>query len=299
MWRDKVAEASDFAASPAQRSIVLLTGLSGAGKTTALKAFEDIGFEAVDNVPFTLLDALIADPVPNRLAIGLDVRTRGFEASRLLQIKEQLDGDPSTAVSLVYLNCDDDTMLRRFSETRRRHPLSGSGTARDGVARERALLAPVLAEADRVVDTSLMTPGALKSWVSGGFDASGPSGMFVQVVSFSFRQGLPREADLVFDVRFLANPHYIPELRPQTGLDPAVADHIRGDPGADTLLSILESFLTFALPRYEQEGKSYLTIGVGCTGGRHRSVFVVEQLARLLVRQGWPVSTAHRELGAG
>tara|TARA_R110002096_G_scaffold105704_20_gene232514 strand:- start:320 stop:1219 length:900 start_codon:yes stop_codon:yes gene_type:complete len=277
--------------------IVLLTGLSGAGKTTALKAFEDVGFEVVDNIPFSLLDQLLADDTAMRLAIGLDVRTRGFTVDRLLALKRRLEGRPGIDVSLVFLDCDDEAALRRFTETRRRHPLTGAGTAREGLSQERALLAPLRGEADRVLDTSLMTPRELKRWVAGGFEAAGPKGMTVQVVSFSFRQGLPREADLVFDVRFLANPHYVEELRPLTGLDEAVGNHICNDPGTQSLMAILEWFLEFALPRYEQEGKSYLTLAIGCTGGRHRSVFIAEQSAELLRRQGWTVNVVHRELG--
>ena len=172
--------------------IVLLTGLSGAGKTTALKAFEDVGFEVVDNIPFSLLDQLLADDTAMRLAIGLDVRTRGFTVDRLLALKRRLEGRPGIDVSLVFLDCDDEAALRRFTETRRRHPLTGAGTAREGLSQERALLAPLRGEADRVLDTSLMTPRELKRWVAGGFEAAGPKGMTVQVVSFSFRQGLPR-----------------------------------------------------------------------------------------------------------
>jgi RNase adapter protein RapZ len=281
------------------RRVVLLTGLSGAGKATALKAFEDIGFEAIDNPPFGLLNQLIRDEPPARLAIGVDVRTRGFDPATLIQIKNQLEADGGRQVSLVFLDCDDDTMLRRFTETRRRHPLSDLGGARDGVGRERAMLAPLRALADQVLDTSLMTPRELKRWITGGYEADGPSGMAVQVVSFSFRQGLPREADMVFDVRFLANPHYVPELQPLTGLDVAVGAHISNDPSATVFLELLEEFTEFLLPRYEQEGKSYLTLAIGCTGGRHRSVFIAEQLLVLLQRQGWVASVAHRELGIG
>ncbi|MCA8927708.1 MAG: RNase adapter RapZ [Alphaproteobacteria bacterium] len=282
-----------------QRRLVLLTGLSGAGKTTALKAFEDIGFDAIDNLPFRLLAPLLHDDPPARLAIGVDARTRGFDPAELLALRRRLVDADGWDVALVYLDCDDDTMLRRFTETRRRHPLSDLGGARDGVARERELLAPLRSEADRVLDTSLMTARELKRWVAGGFESEGPSGLAVQVVSFSFRQGLPREADLVFDVRFLANPHYQPDLRPLTGRDAPVADYIRTDPGLQTFLDLLQGLTEFALPRYEQEGKSYLTLAIGCTGGRHRSVFVAEQLAAMLQRQGWTASVRHRELGIG
>ncbi len=294
-----MAEAQMMDDTNANRQVVLLTGLSGAGKTTALKAFEDIGFEAVDNIPFSLLDALLNDAGIPRLAVGLDVRTRDFSVERLINVKRQLESRRSDAVRLVFLDCDDDAALRRFTETRRRHPLTDAGSPREGLAQERAMLMPLRIEANEVLDTSLMTPRELKRWITAGFEALGPSGMAVQVVSFSFRNGLPREADLVFDVRFLSNPHYIPELRPLTGMDAAVGDHIRNDPGTGSLLSILEELLEFALPRYEQEGKSYLTLAVGCTGGRHRSVYVAGELAAMLGRHGWSVSLSHRELGIG
>lgn len=282
-----------------ERQIVLVTGLSGAGKTTALKAFEDIGYDVVDNIPFSLLDALLADREVSRLAVGLDVRTRGFSVDALIQAKQRLKASDGNSVVLVYLDCDDDAALRRFTETRRRHPLTDAGRPREGLAIERTMLMPLKLEADHLLDTSLMTPRELKRWVAASFEVSGPNGMAVQVISFSFRQGLPREADLVFDVRFLSNPHYVPELRELTGMDAAVGAHICNDPGAQTLMAILENFLEFSLPRYEQEGKSYLTVAIGCTGGRHRSVFVAEKLTELLSRKGWSVTTVHRELGIG
>jgi RNase adapter protein RapZ len=282
-----------------ERQIVLVTGLSGAGKTTALKAFEDIGYDVVDNIPFSLLDALLADQEVSRLAVGLDVRTRGFSVDALMQAKQRLEVCNGNNVVLVYLDCDDDAALRRFTETRRRHPLADAGRPREGLEIERTMLIPMWLEADHLLDTSLMTPRELKRWVAASFELSSPNGMAVQVISFSFRQGLPREADLVFDVRFLANPHYVPELRELTGMDALVGAHICSDLGTQTLIAILGNFLEFSLPRYEQEGKSYLTVAIGCTGGRHRSVFVAEELTELLNRQGWSVTTVHRELGIG
>ena len=285
--------------APADRNgvhIVVLSGISGAGKTTALKAFEDIGFEAIDNPPFPLLLPLLRDPSGERLVIGVDARTRGLDVPALLECRQALASSEKATLTVVYLDCDEDVALRRFKETRRRHPLAPDGSIRDGLGIEQKMLRQLRAEADHVLDTSLMSPRELKRWIAGAFAAEDPTGLVVQLVSFSYRQGLPREADLVFDVRFLANPHYDTVLRPMSGLDADVGAYVQADPGTDAFLEHLRHLFDFVLPRYEQEGKSYLTIAIGCTGGRHRSVYITETLSSMLYGQGWPVRTSHRDI---
>jgi UPF0042 nucleotide-binding protein len=276
--------------------IIILSGISGAGKTTAMKAFEDIGFEAVDNPPFSMLLLLLDAPPAERMVIGVDARTIGLDVPALLAARRKIADEPGINLLLVYLDCEEDVAIRRFKETRRRHPLAADGSPREGLVVEQRLLDPLRAEADYVLDTSIMAPRELKRWIAGAFAAEDLGGLVVQIVSFSYRQGLPREADLVFDVRFLSNPHYIEDLRPMSGLDAEVGAYVEADPGTGTLLESLEQLFSFVLPRYEQEGKSYLTIAVGCTGGRHRSVFIAEKLASMLYGQGWPVRTTHRDI---
>jgi len=289
------------AAEPVSRRLplILVTGLSGAGHSTALKILEDMGYEAVDNLPLSLLGRMAAGAdggLARPVAIGVDSRTRDFSAAALGEALDLLERDPTLAVTLLFLTASDETMRRRFTETRRRHPLALDRPVEDGIRQERELLEPVRARADRVIDTTDLAIGDLKHLLQGEFAVAGPA-QTVTVMSFSYRQGLPREADLVFDARFLANPHYQPELRPLTGRDTAVQRFIARDPGFEPFIASLGGMLTPLLPRFEREGKSYLTIAVGCTGGRHRSVFVVERLAALLRGGGREVAVRHRDLG--
>jgi RNase adaptor protein for sRNA GlmZ degradation len=277
--------------------VVLVTGLSGAGRTTALKVLEDMGYEAIDNLPLNLLSRAVSEGELTRaVAIGADVRNRNFAAAPLLERLGALQRDPALAVSLLFVDCDDEALQRRFTETRRRHPLAEGRPLADGIAAERQLLAPLRERADVVIDTSSMAlPEFRRSLAERLALAAGPR-MGVFVTSFSFRSGLPREADLVFDVRFLRNPHYDPALRPLTGRDAAVADYVAEDAGFAPFYQSLTGLLLPLLPRYEAEGKSYLTIAIGCTGGRHRSVAVAEKLAHWLTLRGWPVGLVHRDL---
>jgi UPF0042 nucleotide-binding protein len=277
--------------------IVVVTGMSGAGRTSALKALEDLGYEAVDNLPVGLFSRLLHPDggIDRRIAVGVDTRTRAFDPGDLLATIARLRRR-QVPVALLYLEADDETLLRRFTETRRRHPLAADRPVADGIARERQIMAPLKAAADLVVDTSGLALPALRGLLAGHFGTRAGGGLLVSVVSFGFRAGLPREADLVFDVRFLANPHYVPELRAGTGRDPAVAAHIRSDPFYPAFEDMLERFVTELLPRYQREGRSYLTIAIGCTGGRHRSVFVAERLAARLAAQGWQTEVRHRDL---
>lgn len=281
------------AAAPSPRQIVLVTGLSGAGKASILRGLEDLGFETVDNPPWPVLSALLAAPSDRPLAAGVDARTSGFDpAAGAAWIAAQRErGLP---VDLVFATADDEALLRRYSETRRRHPLAPSGRVADGIARERALLAPLLPLADWVVDTTALSTPELRRMIEARY---GTPGLSVTVQSFAFPRGLPREADIVLDLRFLRNPHYDPALRPLTGKDPAVGAHIAADPDFEPFWQRMTALLDPLLPRYLAEGKKYLTVALGCTGGKHRSVFVAERLAAHWSAQGWRVDIAHRELG--
>ena len=277
--------------------IVLVTGMAGAGRTTALKALEDCGFEAVDNLPATLLGSLVrpGDRLERDLAIGIDCRTRAFDPPRLIQEIIERRGDENPQLRLLFLDCEDEILRRRFAETRRRHPLALDRPVTDGIARERQLMAPLLEQADLVIDSSLLSLGELRRLVAGHFATPSERRLTLSVVSFAYRSGLPREADLVFDVRFLANPHYVEDLRPKDGRDPAVRAYVEADSAYGLLFERLEALLIPLLPSYQREGRSYLTIAFGCTGGRHRSIVVAESFAERLRAAGWPVLLRHRD----
>jgi len=279
--------------------VLLITGMSGAGRSTSLKALEDIGYEAVDNLPISLLPNLVRrDCTPRRpLAIGIDIRTRDFGTASLLAALDPLVGETGLDLRVVFLDCEDELLRRRYTETRRRHPLAGDRQAIDGIRLERERVSPLRDRADLVIDTSALTAADLRRLLQGHFGLDRAPGVSVFVTSFSYRNGLPRDADLVFDVRFLENPHYVPALRPLSGLDPAVGAYIEADPGFAPFLEQLSALLVPLLPRYDREGKSYLTIAVGCTGGQHRSVYAAERLAGWLRAQGKPVGpVGHRDL---
>jgi UPF0042 nucleotide-binding protein len=278
-------------------SIVVVTGMSGAGRTTCLKMLEDLGFEAVDNLPVNLLARILkhGEAGPDRLAIGVDSRTRGFSPNVLLATLAEVKALAGMSAILLFLECDDEVLRRRFTESRRRHPLAEIPAVGEALAAERSLMAPLKAAADLVVDTSELSLPDLRRILAGRF-GSGEGQLTIAVVSFAYRHGLPREADLVFDVRFLRNPHYVDALRPHTGRDAAVQEHIRGDPDFAAFLVNLQGLVLPLLPRYQSEGKSYLTIAFGCTGGKHRSVFLAEVMTDWLRRCGWDATTVHREL---
>jgi UPF0042 nucleotide-binding protein len=288
------ARAPAPAASSARLPLILVTGLSGAGHSTALRALEDLGYEAVDNLPLTFLTT--PESIDRPMAIAVDSRTRGFSPQALLERIERLRADPALKVSLVFLTCSDEVLQRRYTETRRRHPLAQDRPVADGIRQERLLLDGLSAAADLVIDSSDLAIADLKRLMQGHFSLERQPGLAIAVQSFSYRHGLPREADLVFDVRFLANPHYRPELRDLTGRDAAVGRHVEADPAFGRFFGDLTDMLIPLLPGFEREGKSYLTLAVGCTGGRHRSVFVAERLAAWLTSQGRPVSLRHRDI---
>ncbi|OJX79561.1 RNase adapter RapZ [Magnetospirillum sp. 64-120] len=276
---------------------VIVTGLSGAGKTSALKVLEDLGYEAVDNLPVMLLSNLMIGGGERPLAVGIDIRTRDFGVEPVLAEIDRIMAETGRAVRLLFLDCDDEVLRRRFTETRRRHPLAADRPLIDGIRHERELVSPLKRRADVVFDTSNLAPGEFKRVLSSHFGLDGDRGLMVFVTSFAYREGLPREADLVFDARFLANPHYVPELKPLTGRDQGVADYVSADPAFADFFDSLTRLLAPLLPRFAAEGKSYLTIAIGCTGGRHRSVYTAERLAQWLKDQGARVELRHRELG--
>jgi UPF0042 nucleotide-binding protein len=289
-------------AGEALRSVFLITGMSGAGKTSALKALEDLNFEAIDHVPLALLNRLVApgeaasEADGRPIAIGVDVRTRDFDVDTVLGGIDRLIEDPRVAVRLVFMDCDDEVLRRRYSETRHRHPLATDRPVADGIALERKLLAPLRKRAHVIVDTTGLAPGQLKRIFEGHYGSAEQPSLLLCVSSFGFRNGLPREADLVFDVRFLANPHYDPDLRHLTGKDERVQKFILEDNALEPFFDNLTALLDPLLPRYAAEGKSYLGIAIGCTGGRHRSVYIAERLASWLGDHGQRVQVHHRDL---
>jgi UPF0042 nucleotide-binding protein len=284
----------------ARESVVLVTGMSGAGRSVALKFFEDLGYEAVDNLPLSMLGMLTRSVDTGRpVALGVDTRTRGFSADTLLKLARAIKTRMAEKAALVFFECDDEVLIRRFKETRRRHPLALDRPVSDGIRIERNLLAPVRDAADLVIDTSVLMPSELRRLLAGRFGLGTAGELTVTVISFSYRQGVPREADLVFDTRFLRNPHYDESLKPYDGRDRAVAAYIEADPDFARFFEDLTRLVGPLLPRFLGEGKAYLTIAIGCTGGRHRSVFVAERLAAWLGAQGLKAGVSHRDVNRG
>lgn len=278
--------------------VVIVSGLSGAGKSVTIKAFEDLGFYCVDNLPTALIptftDLLVQSNI-ERVALGIDIRERHF-LDGLFEVLASLQGH-GHHMELLFLEASDDVLLRRFSETRRKHPLAIGGSVPDGIALERELLAGLRQRATRIVDTSALTLHELRALVQAAYRAQGDDGrMQVSVVSFGFKYGAPTNTDLLFDVRFLPNPHFDPELRQQTGQDSEVAKYVLENPTGRTFVQHLRDFLAMLMPLYEQEGKSYLTISIGCTGGKHRSVATTESVVQHLRHLGYRVSCQHRDV---
>jgi UPF0042 nucleotide-binding protein len=291
-------------AVPELRRVAVVTGLAGAGRASILRALEDVGYEAIDNPPLDLIDGLvnsIEGGGARQVALGVDARSRSFTPERVLELRDRLRGIAGMRVDLVFAWAEEVVLLRRFTETRRRHPLSPRGRVADGIAAETRLIAPLHELADWVIDTSDLPLAQLRQQIDAyfGISAEAPGGrqsLSISLISFAFPAGLPREAELVFDARFLRNPFYDTALRPKTGLDAAVASYVAADPDYATFIDRLTGLLDLLLPRFLQEGKKYATVAIGCTGGRHRSVTIVEQLASHLTEQGWRVTATHREL---
>ncbi|EKD61362.1 MAG: hypothetical protein ACD_54C00271G0004 [uncultured bacterium] len=281
----------------AEHQLVLITGPSGAGRSTAIHALEDLGFEVIDNLPLNLVPRLIDGPTLGRpIALGLDVRNRDFNTTTLIELIDTLTRDPRVSLELIYLDCDPSELIRRYSQTRRRHPLAPMETPTEGIAREIDLLGPIRVRADHLIDTSEMSPHDLKAEIVKWFDRGVAEHMAVSVQSFSYKRGLPRGLDMVFDCRFLTNPYWQADLRSKDGRDPSVAAHIESDPRFVDFFQRLQGLVLMLLPAHLEEGKAHLSIGFGCTGGQHRSVAVAEKLGKVLAEAGWPVSKRHREL---
>lgn len=278
--------------------LLLVTGMSGAGKSTVLHQLEDLGWEVVDNMPLSLLPGLLSrsdQEPPTMLAIGIDSRTRGFSSAHIDQVKKQIAESDDYKMSILFMECEDATLVRRFTETRRRHPMAKDRPVTDGIPMERKILEKVKQLANRVIDSSNLTLPDLKRLVSGYYKVNESPALNVQIQSFSYKNGLPREADLVFDVRFLRNPHYEDDLQILTGEDSLVGEYVAADPAYAGFFEHLVQMLQTLLPRYVEEGKTYLTIAIGCTGGKHRSVFVARQLHDHLTNAGYSTNLLHRD----
>ncbi|MCC5972484.1 MAG: RNase adapter RapZ [Rubellimicrobium sp.] len=280
-----------------RQRIVFVTGPSGAGRSTAIRALEDLGWEVIDNLPLSLLGRLIAGPPLTRpLALGVDVRNRDFGVDALIEAIDRLVKRPEIDEHVLYIDCSEDELVRRYSETRRRHPLAPTGSPQAGIRREQDLLTPIRARADILIDTTGQSPHDLRAEVESWFAPKEGRPLVITIQSFSYKRGLPRGLDLVFDCRFLRNPHWETTLRAMDGRDAAVAAHVATDPRHEGFLERLTDLVLFLLPAFKAEGKAHLSIGFGCTGGQHRSVAVAETLAKTLAEKGWQVSKRHREI---
>jgi UPF0042 nucleotide-binding protein len=279
--------------------LLLVTGMSGAGKSTVLDALEDMGWDCVDNLPLSLLGNFIHGDGAKECrvvpaAVGMDVRSRGFDAQALPDVVRSIEG---VLPEILYLDCAGSELMRRYNETRRLHPLAPDRPAEDGIARERALTAPLKSTADSVIDTTDLTPPELREELRRRYSEASDQPVLT-IVSFGYARGVSRTADLMFDMRFLDNPHWVPDLRPLTGKDRPIREHLAQDPAWNDAMTRLESLLTDWIPRYWAAGKSYVTVAFGCTGGRHRSVCAAEEMAERLRRAGFSPNIRHRDLSS-
>ncbi len=276
----------------ADQNLLIVTGLSGAGLSSALKVLEDLGYEVFDNFPLPLIDELVAKtPASGKpVAIGMDTRTRGFDPQGIMKKAQQY------GARLVFITSDEAVLQKRFTETRRRHPLAADRPVSAGIKKELALLYPLREKADALIDTTELSIHDLRRVLAGYFGENAASRLNVTLMSFGFKNGLPREADIVMDVRFLKNPHWEADLKPLTGQDKPVQEFIAQDPAFDAFLTNFKGLVEPLLDRYRHEGKNYLTLAMGCTGGKHRSVYVVELLSQWLQQKGVTATIEHRDL---
>lgn len=273
-----------------KKQTLIVTGLSGAGISSALKSLEDLGYEVFDNFPLEFIDGLIEKDPNKPIAIGIDSRTRNFSPADILEKSKSIKAE------LIYITCDDSVLQKRFTETRRKHPLAKDRTVEDGIIKEKELMAPLHAATQIVIDTSELSIHDLRRILEGHFSLSEEQRFTVTVMSFGFRNGVPREADIVMDVRFLKNPHWDSDLRSKTGLEKEIGAYIETDENLEPFIENFKNLITPLLPRYNHEGKSYLTIAIGCTGGKHRSVYCTEKLHEWLISSKVTAFKKHRDL---
>lgn len=285
--------------SSSPQTIILVTGMSGAGRSTALKVLEDLGYKAIDNLPLSLLPQLCDEMASwtwqNPLAIGIDMRSYGFDLTPFQDLFQSLSATANVTFRLLYLDCDDDVLLRRFTETRRRHPI-GDFSLPDAITQERQLINPLKSSADLVIDTSQLSMPTFGQMLRQHFSLEESLKLLIRMISFSYRRGLPREADMVFDARFLSNPYYEKPIRALTGKDEEVGKFLTQDTNWQSVYDALQAIILHSLKGFRLTGRSYLTIACGCTGGQHRSVFLAEQLSKWLHNEGERVIIEHRDL---
>ena len=278
--------------------LLLVTGMSGAGKSTVLDTLEDMGWDCVDNLPVNLLGAFVQDEQEKGrhapIAVGMDARSRGFDAEKLPAIIRAIEG---VRPEILFLDCSGAELIRRYDETRRRHPLAADRPAEDGIARERGIMARIRQAADSILDTTDLTPAELREELRKRY-AEDRDQPVITIASFGYSRGVSRTADLVFDMRFIANPHWVEELRPLTGVEPEVRSYCAQDPAWGQAMDQIEALLKDLIPRYWAAGKTYLTVAFGCTGGRHRSVAAAVEMAERLLEAGFPANIRHRDLAS-
>ncbi|MEL6688781.1 MAG: RNase adapter RapZ [Pseudomonadota bacterium] len=280
----------------AMQQLILVTGPSGGGRSTAINALEDMGYETIDNLPLSMVERLLAEPLERPLALGIAPAAREFSANAFIEVIDSLKPSHKASPEILYLDCRQDVLLRRYSETRRRHPSAPEETPMLGIEREQDLLTPIKARADVLIDTSDLSPHDLKAELDRLYALEGEVKLAVTLHSFSYKRGLPRGIDMVFDCRFLRNPYWAPELRHLSGVSKEVQDYVSQDARYVPFFEQVTALAELLLPAYREEGKAHLSIAFGCTGGRHRSVTMAEHVASALAQAGWQVSIRHREL---